>query len=67
MTGETQAAILAATIETWTGPIQEARRLGAIDRDGWDQSITFMGSLGLVEGPGHDRRLVREDLLPAGD
>ena len=43
---ETQAALLDATIATWTGPIQEARGLGAIDRAGWDQSITFMDCSG---------------------
>ena len=64
---ETQAALLDATIATWTGPVQEARALGAIDRAGWDQSITFMGSLGLTKDPVTTDQLVREDLLPAGD
>jgi NitT/TauT family transport system substrate-binding protein len=63
---ETQAALLAATIATWTGPTQEARGLGAIDRAGWDQSIVFMGSLGLTKAPVTTDQLVREDLLPAG-
>jgi NitT/TauT family transport system substrate-binding protein len=64
---ETQAALLDATIATWTGPVQQARALGAIDRAGWDQSITFMDSLGLTKDPVTSEQLVREDLLPAGD
>ena len=64
---ETQAAILAATIATWTGPAQDARGLGAIDRDGWTASITYLDSLGLVKDPVTTDDLVREDLLPAGD
>ena len=64
---ETQAALLDATIASWTGPIQEARALGAIDRAGWDTSITFMDSLGLTKDPVTTDQLVREDLLPAGD
>jgi NitT/TauT family transport system substrate-binding protein len=64
---ETQAALLAATIASWSGPTQEARGLGAIDRDGWGTSITFMGSLGLTKAPVTTEQLVREDLLPARD
>jgi NitT/TauT family transport system substrate-binding protein len=64
---ETQAALLAATIASWSGPTQDARGLGAIDRTGWDQSIAFMGSLGLTKAPVTTEQLVREDLLPAGD
>jgi len=64
---ETQAAILAATIATWAGPAQDARGLGAIDRDGWTASITYLDSLGLVKDPVTTDDLVREDLLPAGD
>ncbi len=64
---DTQSALLAATIASWSGPTQEARGLGAIDRAGWDQSITFMGSLGLTKAPVTTEQVVREDLLPAGD
>jgi NitT/TauT family transport system substrate-binding protein len=63
---ETQAALLAATIASWTGPAQEARGLGAIDRAGWEESITFLGSLGLTKAPVTTDQLVRDDLLPAG-
>lgn len=62
-----QAAILAATIATWSGPIQDARGLGAIDRDGWTASIAYLGTLGLLKGAVTTDALVREDLLPAGD
>jgi NitT/TauT family transport system substrate-binding protein len=64
---ELQAAVLDATIETWSGPVQAARRLGAIDRDGWAASITYLGTLGLVKNPVTVDDLVRTDLLPAGD
>jgi NitT/TauT family transport system substrate-binding protein len=64
---ETQAAILAATIDSWAGPLQVDHGLGAIDRDGWTASITFMTGLGMVKAPVTTDDLVREDLLPAGD
>ena len=64
---ETQAAILAATIDSWAGPLQVDHGLGAIDRDGWTSSITFMTGLGMVKDPVTTDDLVREDLLPAGD
>ena len=64
---ETQAAILAATIDSWAGPLQVDHGLGAIDRDGWTESITFMTGLGMVKDPVKTDDLVREDLLPAGD
>jgi len=63
---ETQAALLAATIATWTGSAQEAHGLGAIDRAGWEKSITFLQSLGLTKAPVTTDQLLREDLLPAG-
>ena len=63
---ETQAALLAATIDTWTGSAQEAHGLGAIDRPGWDSSIPFLQSLGLTKAPVTTDQLIREDLLPAG-
>ena len=63
---ETQAALLAATIDTWTGSTQEAHGLGAIDRPGWDASIPFLQSLGLTKAPVTTDQLIREDLLPAG-
>ena len=63
---EAQAAVLAATIATWSGPIQDARAMGAIDRDGWTASITYLGTLGLIKTAVTTDQLVREDLLPAG-
>jgi NitT/TauT family transport system substrate-binding protein len=64
---EAQAAILAATIATWSGPTQDAHGVGAIDRAGWTASIAYLTSLGLVKNPVTADQLVREDLLPAGD
>jgi NitT/TauT family transport system substrate-binding protein len=62
---ETQAAILDATIDVWqapgaTGPAD----LGAIDRDGWQESIDFMTELGLVPNPVTVDDLVTEEFLP---
>jgi NitT/TauT family transport system substrate-binding protein len=64
---DAQSAILAATIATWSGPVQDGRGLGAIDRDGWATSITYLGTLGLVKNPVTADQLVRDDLLPPGD
>jgi NitT/TauT family transport system substrate-binding protein len=64
---DAQAAILQATIDSWAGPVQQARSLGAIDRNGWTASIAYLGTLGLVKNPVTTDKLVREDLLPAGD
>jgi NitT/TauT family transport system substrate-binding protein len=63
---DAQAAILAATIAAWSGPVQEQRGLGAIDRDGWSASITALGQMGLLRGEVSTETLTREDLLPAG-
>jgi NitT/TauT family transport system substrate-binding protein len=62
----TQSALLAATIDTWTGAPQQARSLGAIDRPGWESSVSFMAAHGLTKAPVLVERLIREDLLPAG-
>ena len=64
---EAQTAILQATIDSWAGPVQDARGLGAIDRDGWTASIAYLGTLKLVKNPVTTEQVVREDLLPAGD
>jgi putative riboflavin transport system substrate-binding protein len=53
-----QRQILDATIATWG----EAP-YGAIDRDGWQQSLDFMGTLGLVPNPVTVDQLVNESLL----
>jgi NitT/TauT family transport system substrate-binding protein len=59
-----QTAILSATAESWTGPAQAARQMGAIDRDGWTASIAFLRKLGLIKNPVTTDDLVRDDLLP---
>ena len=63
---ETQAAILDATIAVWqqAGGFV-AGELGAIDRDGWQDSIEFMTELGdLVPNPVTVDDLVTEEYLP---
>ncbi len=64
---DTQAAILAATIDAWEGPLQEERGLGAVDRDGWQASIAFLEELELVPNPITIEDVLRDDLLPPGD
>ena len=63
---DAQAAILAATIATWEGPVQEQHGLGALDLAGWQASIPYFESLGVVKKPVTVEDLVRTDLLPAG-
>jgi NitT/TauT family transport system substrate-binding protein len=58
---DTQAAILAATIEVWSGPVQDAIGLGAIDPADWEASIEYLTSLDLVPNP-----VTVEDLLDTG-
>jgi NitT/TauT family transport system substrate-binding protein len=62
-----QAAVLAATIDSWGGPLQQTRGLGAIDTPGWQTSITFMDKLKLLPKPVTTEDLVQTNLLPAGD
>jgi NitT/TauT family transport system substrate-binding protein len=64
---EAQLAILQATIDGWQGPLTAANGLGAIDRAGWDASISFLAGLpgGLVPNPVTTDRIVTEELLPA--
>ena len=62
-----QAAVLAATIQSWSGAAQQAHGLGAIDQAGWTTSIGFMAKLKLLPKPVTTDDLVRSDLLPAGD
>jgi NitT/TauT family transport system substrate-binding protein len=61
---DTQAAILDATIDVWTGPVQEAKGLGAIEPDDWQQSIDFMTELDLVPNPVSVDDLIDTSLLP---
>ena len=62
-----QAAVLAATIDSWSGPLQGTRGLGAIDTPGWQTSIAFMDKLKLLAKPVTPEDLVDATLLPAGD
>ena len=57
---DVQAAILDATIEVWTGPAQEAHGFGAIEPSDWEQSITYLETLGARSEPGHGRRRHRD-------
>jgi NitT/TauT family transport system substrate-binding protein len=58
-----QGQILDATIVAWTNPRTKAP-FGSIDRDGWQQSLEFMTSIGLVPNPVTVDQLVDESLLP---
>ncbi len=62
---EAQAAILAATVETWTSDFTDANGLGAIDRDAWQTSVEFMRSLPdtVVARPVTVDELVTEEML----
>jgi NitT/TauT family transport system substrate-binding protein len=48
---EAQSAILAATIDAWSGTVQAADGLGALDTAGWTESIAYMTELGMVPKP----------------
>jgi NitT/TauT family transport system substrate-binding protein len=63
---EAQRAILEATIETWQSPVVETGGPGAIDREGWAESIDFMRSLpdSPVAREVSVDQLVSEELLP---
>ena len=63
---DAQAAILAATIATWEGPVQRQQGLGALDLAGWGASIPYFQSLGVIKKPVTVQDLVRPGLLPAG-
>jgi NitT/TauT family transport system substrate-binding protein len=60
----TQQAILAATIATWS-PVSGGGAFGTIDHAGWQASIDYMKTLGLVPNPVTVGQLVRDDFLPA--
>jgi NitT/TauT family transport system substrate-binding protein len=63
---EVQTAILDATIAVWEAPGGSSETFGAIDRDGWAESIEFMTSLGQVPNAVTVDDLVSEAFLPAG-
>ena len=58
-----QRQILDATIATWKNPRTNAP-YGAIDTAGWQQSLDFMTTLGLVPNAVTVDQLVDESLLP---
>jgi NitT/TauT family transport system substrate-binding protein len=58
-----QRQILDATVATWKNP-RTGAPYGAIDRAGWQQSLDFMKTLGLVPNPVTVDQLVDESLLP---
>jgi NitT/TauT family transport system substrate-binding protein len=64
---ETQAAILDATIDVWTGPAQEAHGLGAIEPADWEKSIAYLTTIGLVPNPVTVDDVLETGLLPAQD
>jgi NitT/TauT family transport system substrate-binding protein len=61
---DTQAAILDATIDVWTGPTQEADGLGAISTDVWQASIDYRTTLDLGPNAVTVDELVDASLLP---
>jgi NitT/TauT family transport system substrate-binding protein len=63
---DVQAAILDATIEVWTGPVQQAKGLGAIEPADWQKSVDYLTTLGLVAKPVKPTDLVDTSLLPTG-
>jgi NitT/TauT family transport system substrate-binding protein len=58
-----QAQILQATIATWKSA-RTSGAFGAIDTAGWQQSLDFMTTLGLVPNPVTVTQLVDSSLLP---
>ncbi len=60
---DAQRAILEATIGTWSAD-SDAAAFGAIDPAGWDASLRFMTSLGLVPNPVTVDDLVDDSFLP---
>jgi putative riboflavin transport system substrate-binding protein len=63
---DTQAAILDATIEVWSGPAQETRGLGAIEPADWQKSIDYLATLDLVPNPVTTDDLIDTGMLPGG-
>ena len=63
---DTQAAILDATIDVWTGAAQVERGFGAIDPADWEASIEYLTTLDLVPNPVTVDQVVDASLLPAG-
>jgi NitT/TauT family transport system substrate-binding protein len=64
---DTAAAVLDATIDVWSGPVQDANGLGAIAPDDWTASIEYLTTLGLVPNPVAVDDVIDTSLLPTGD
>ena len=62
---DTQAAILDATIDVWTGPVQETGGLGAISPEAGRQSIDYLTTLDLVPNPVTTDDVIDTTLLPS--
>jgi NitT/TauT family transport system substrate-binding protein len=60
---DTQTAILSATIATWS-PASGGGAFGTIDHAGWQASIDYMKTLGLVPNAVTVDQLVRDDFMP---
>jgi NitT/TauT family transport system substrate-binding protein len=63
---DAQAAVLDATIEVWSGPVQQAKGLGAIEPADWQRSVDYLTTLGLVAKPVTPADLIDTSLLPTG-
>jgi putative riboflavin transport system substrate-binding protein len=63
---DVQAAVLDATIEVWTGPVQQAKGLGAIEPADWQKSVDYLTTLDLVPKPVTPADLIDTSLLPTG-
>ncbi|MBI3747986.1 MAG: ABC transporter substrate-binding protein [Chloroflexi bacterium] len=63
---DAQLAILNATIDSWSGPVQVAGGLGAVDKPGWTKSIDYLTTLGLVPNPVTADDLVVDGFIPIG-
>jgi NitT/TauT family transport system substrate-binding protein len=59
-----QRAILVETIDMWQNDRTPTEGLGAIDREGWSQSIQFVTELGLVPKPVTVDELVDARFIP---
>lgn len=62
---DTQAAILDATIDVWTGPAQVDGGLGAIRAADWQASIDYLTTLKLVPNPITTDDVIDASLLPS--
>ena len=59
-----QRQILDATVIQWQNQ-RTGGALGSIDTDGWQKTVDFMTTLGLVPNPVTVDQLVDESLLPS--